>query len=116
MFRLLTKLRDPEVSTKELEHIVAADVSLSYKLLQYLNSAYTGVNHTVESIGHAVRLVGTDHLRQLATLLTMTSMEDKPRALAVLSLNRAKMCERLAMRLGIRDVEPFFTVGLLRPP
>jgi EAL and modified HD-GYP domain-containing signal transduction protein len=112
LLRLLAKLRDPNVSTKELEQIISHDISLSYKLLQYLNSAYMGMKTRIESIGHAVRLAGTEHLRFLATLLMMTSMDDKPRALAVVSLIRAKMCELVAKRLGIPNTEPYFTVGL----
>ncbi len=112
ILRLMAKLRDPNVSTRELERIVSQDVSLSYKLLQYINSAYVGIRNRVESIGHAVRLVGTEHLRLLATLLMMTSMEDKPRELAVVSLIRAKMCELLATQLGVPNTAPYFTVGL----
>ncbi len=112
IFRLLAKLRDPEVSTKELETIVSEDLSLSYKLLRYINSAYVGLKRKVESVGHAVRMVGTDHIRLLASLIMLTSMDDKPRELLSVSLIRAKMCELLATRLAAPNKESFFTVGL----
>jgi EAL and modified HD-GYP domain-containing signal transduction protein len=112
IFRLLSKLRDPDVSTKELESIVSEDLSLSYKLLRYINSAYLGLKRQVESVPHAVRMVGTDHIRLLATLIMLTSMNDKPRELLVVSLIRAKMCELLAAKLKLDNKEQFFTVGL----
>jgi EAL and modified HD-GYP domain-containing signal transduction protein len=112
VFRLLAKLREPDVSARELERIVAEDVSLSYKLLQYLNSAYVGMKKRIESVPHAVRLIGMDQLRILATLLTMTGMDEKPRALAIVSLTRGKMCELLGRRFGGHNPEAFFTVGL----
>src|SRR5215475_3872259 len=70
------------------------------------------MKNRIESIGHAVRMVGNEHLRFLATLLMMTSIDEKPRELAVVSLIRAKMCELLAVRLGVPDTEPYFAVGL----
>jgi len=112
VFRLLAKLRDPEVSPRDLEAIVGQDISLSYKLLRYINSAYLGLKKKVESVGHAVRMVGTEHIRLLASLIMLTSMDGKPRELVVLSLIRAKMCELLAMRLGLPNQDAFFTVGL----
>jgi len=112
VFRLLAKLRDPEVSPRDLEGIVAEDISLSYKLLRYINSAYLGLKKKVESVGHAVRMVGTEHIRLLASLIMLTSMDGKPRELVVLSLVRAKMCELLAMRLGLPNHDTYFTVGL----
>jgi len=112
LFRLMSKLRDPEVTTRELEGLVSADVSLSYKLLRYINSATVGLRREIESVNHAVRMVGLDHIRMLASMIMMTGMEDKPRELTVVSLIRAKMCELLATQTGIPNRESYFTVGL----
>jgi len=110
--RLLAKLQDPEIDMRELESIVGQDLSLSYKILRYINSAYVTLLKSVESIGHAVRLVGTEHIRLLASLIMLTSMDDKPKELIYTSLIRAKMCEMLGVREGYKNREAFFTVGL----
>lgn len=110
--RLLAKLQQPEISTHEVEAIVGEDLSLSYRLLRYINSASVALNKIVQSINHAVRLVGTEQIRLLASLIMLTSLDDKPRELITTSLIRAKMCELLASRLGHRMTESFFTVGL----
>jgi EAL and modified HD-GYP domain-containing signal transduction protein len=112
LFRLMSKLRDPEVSTRDLEALVSSDVSLSYKLLRYINSATMGIRREIESVNHAVRMVGLKHIRMLASLIMMTGMEDKPRELTVVSLIRAKMCELLATQMAIPNRESYFTVGL----
>ncbi len=108
LFRLLAKLRDPEVSPRDLETIFSEDISLR----RYINSAHVGLTKKVESVAHAVRMVGTEHIRRLASLIMLTSVDDKPRELIVLSLVRAKMCELLAKRMGLSNSDAFFTVGL----
>jgi EAL and modified HD-GYP domain-containing signal transduction protein len=112
LFRLLAKLSDPEVSSRDIETVVSEDVSLSYRLLRYINSAYVGLKKKVDSVAHAVRMVGTEHIRRLASLIMLTSIDGKPRELVVLSLVRAKMCELVAMRMGFPHKDAFFTVGL----
>lgn len=110
--RLLAKLHQPDVSTHEIEAIVGEDLSVSYRLLRYINSASVALTKMVQSINHAVRLVGTEQIRLLASLILLTSLDDKPRELLTTSLIRAKMCELLARRLGHHSTESFFTVGL----
>jgi EAL and modified HD-GYP domain-containing signal transduction protein len=112
VYRLMSKLQDPEISLRELERIVAQDISLSYKLLRYINSAYISLLRKIDSVGHAVRLVGIDHIRNLASLIMLAGMDDKPRELSMISLIRAKMCEILAGNLGLKDHDAHFTVGL----
>lgn len=104
--RLLAKLQQPSISMRDVETIVGEDLSLSYRLLRYINSASIALSKTIQSINHAVRLVGTEQIRLLA------SLDEKPRELMTTGLIRAKMCELLAAHAGIRLTEPFFTVGL----
>jgi EAL and modified HD-GYP domain-containing signal transduction protein len=66
----------------------------------------------VKSIGHAVKLVGTEQIRLLASLIMLTSMDDKPKELIYTSLIRAKMCETLAVRDGRKNHDAFLTVGM----
>jgi EAL and modified HD-GYP domain-containing signal transduction protein len=112
LFRLISRLRDPNATSRDLETLVSSDVSLSYKLLRYINSATMGIRKEIESVNHAVRLVGVDHIRKLASLIMLTGMEDKPRELTVVSLIRAKMCELLATQMAVPNRESYFTVGL----
>lgn len=112
IYRLIAKLQDPDLDPREIEELIEYDLGLSYKLLRYINSAYLALSNRIESVGHAVRLVGTEHIRLLASLFMLTSMNDKPRELMVMSLMRAKMCEMLASQTGFKRKEAFFTVGL----
>ena len=50
--RLMTRLHDPNCTVDELERVIGQDVTLSYKLLQYINSA---AFPTTKAIGSRVR-------------------------------------------------------------
>jgi EAL and modified HD-GYP domain-containing signal transduction protein len=111
--RILTKVRQPDITIEELEDTISNDVTLSYKLLRYANSAYIGLNRTVDSIKHATRMVGMDRIQLWASLLAFSKMEDRPRELMITALVRAAMCERLASSAEEGPREQFFTIGLL---
>jgi EAL and modified HD-GYP domain-containing signal transduction protein len=111
--RVLTKLRNADVPLGEIEETIESDVALSYNLLRFVNSAFVGLRRDVDSIGHAVKLVGTDRIRHWASLLMFSRMEDKPRELMITAIVRAAQCERLALAAEFSNPESFFTVGLL---
>ncbi len=110
--RVLTKLRNPDVSLGEIVETIESDVALSYQVLRFANSAFVGLHREVESIGHAVKLVGMDRIRLWASLLMFSRMEDKPRELMITAIVRAAQCERLALAAEFSNPESFFTVGL----
>ena len=110
---VLGKLQDPDLSLNELEASISTDVTLSYKLLRFANSAFIGLNRSVESIQHAAKIVGLERIRLWASLLMFSKMDDKPRELIITAIVRAAMCERLASSAGEGPRESFFTVGLL---
>jgi EAL and modified HD-GYP domain-containing signal transduction protein len=112
--RLLSALNAPALDFNRLEAVIKQDVSLSVKLLRYLNSAAFGWSRKIDSIKHALTLVGETTVKKWATLLAVTSLgNDKPAELVVTSLVRARFCELLGPHLGVkRDLDLFFT-GML---
>jgi EAL and modified HD-GYP domain-containing signal transduction protein len=110
---LLSKLQDPEISLDALERAVGQDVAMSYRILRYLNSPINALPRKVESIRHAISLVGTNLIRRWASVIWLESVEDKPRELMIMSMVRAHMCQQLGAALGRKDADQFFTVGLL---
>ena len=49
---------DEDTSLEELENIVRRDAGLSHKLLRYANSAYVSPLRPIESLRHAVTMIG----------------------------------------------------------
>lgn len=90
-----------EVSKKNinfttLERIFAKDVSLSYKLLTYVNSSVY-VRAKIQSFKQALVYLGEKRLRQFVSLVAIASTENnKPDYLYSLSIQRARHCELIA--------------------
>jgi len=112
VLRLLAALQRPDVEPKQLESIIRNDVSLNYKLLRWVNSAYYGLPITVKSVSHAIAYMGIDPVRHWVRLLLLAGLEDRPAELVRVALMRARMAERLTANLSEDTREGAFTVGL----
>ena len=100
-FRVLNLVRDPKAKDQEIEELLRKDVGLSYKLLRMVNSAASG-GRDIQSIGHALRILGREQVaRWLAILLVTDGNDAGVRAeLVHLALVRARMCESMAHVIG----------------
>ncbi|WP_394169259.1 EAL and HDOD domain-containing protein [Saccharospirillum alexandrii] len=113
VFDLLNKLQQPDVGLDELEALLAHDISLSYKLLRYINSAAFSLRREVDSIKDAIVLLGIDNVKHWVSLILMTRMDDsKPRELITTALVRARLCERVADLWHPEVRHQMFIVGL----
>ena len=56
---------DPEGSFDEVSNIIATDPGLTAKLLRIVNSAYFGFPSKIETISHAIGVVGLEQLNNL---------------------------------------------------
>ena len=113
LLNLLGKISNPDVDVDELEHLISQDVTLSFRLLRYINSSQYAMEKSVDSVKHAVMLLGMDTVRSIAYLIVFSSIEDKPFELFVSALIRAHMCELLAEKIDEPQLAAiYFTVGL----
>ncbi len=110
--RVLSMLHDNTVEPKEVEKLIMQDITMSIRLLRYINSSMYHVSRKVESIGHAITLLGLNTVKSVATLVVLSRMEDKPQELIITSLVRAKMSEYLAQRYEPELKDMAFTAGL----
>jgi EAL and modified HD-GYP domain-containing signal transduction protein len=111
VLEILAKLQAPDCNLKELDSIISYDVGISYKLLRIINSSYYNLNKKVESIQHALVILGLKTLKSWITVIALSSVDDKPRELITMTLIRAKMCENLAEQFGCKP-DAAFIVGL----
>jgi len=111
LMELLVKLQDPEVVTEELADIINRDISLSYKLLRLINSAFFGLKKEVETTKQAIMLLGLSKIKTWGSLLSLSGIDDKPKELRVVAMTRAKMCELLA-KYYKGQPDTFFAAGL----
>ena len=111
IIKLLAKLLDNESSNEELAQIITQDVTMSIRVLRYINSAQFGFGKEVNSIQQAIMMLGRTTMRNLANLVTMSQIEDKPHELLIISMIRAKMAENIAQLVNA-DKDVCFTTGL----
>ena len=111
IMKLLAKLQDNESSTEELAQTITQDITMSMRVLRYINSAQFGFGKEVDSIQQAIMMLGRTTIRNLANLVTMSQIEDKPHELLIISMIRAKMAENIADIVKV-DKEICFTTGL----
>jgi EAL and modified HD-GYP domain-containing signal transduction protein len=114
-FQVLQEIHHRQMDFRRLEQIIKQDVSLSYKLLRYINSAYFGLRSRINSIKQALVLLGQAEIKKWLSLITLAGMGmDKPGELVVHTITRAKFCESLAPHAGLlRRADDLFLVGML---
>jgi c-di-GMP phosphodiesterase len=110
--QLAAQLNDPDASFSELAELISSDVTLSYRLLRYINSAFVGMREPVESLRDALILLGSRRVRSWVTLLLLSDAGAGRPDLVSTALLRAHMCRSLAEATE-QDPERAFLVGLL---
>lgn len=112
VMNLLATLHNPDSETDDIERAISHDVSLSYKILKLINSAFFNRPNKIDSIRHAIVMLGRKPLCTWASMMAMTGMDDKPREQVRLAMMRAKNCELLAQKAGLKPLDSYFTVGM----
>lgn len=112
--RLLQEINSPDMEFDKLEEVIKQDVSLTFKLLKYINSAAFGLRSEIESIHQALTLMGTREVRKWSTLVTMTSMgEDLPEEALVTCVLRGRFLETLGVQMGQEErKDDLFFMGI----
>ena len=110
--QLLAALQNPTIDVDEIEVLVRQDVSLSFKLLRYINSAFFALTEKVSSVRQAVVYLGIRSVKRWTTLLIMAGMNDQPPELMRVGLVRGFMCEHLCRKAACREPDSYFIVGL----
>ncbi len=111
---ILHEINKKEVSFSKIENTIKQDVSISYKFLRLINSAFFSFNSKITSIKQALVLLGINEFRKWISLIIMKDMgEDKPEELLVISVIRAKFCEQISGKIGLAENETdLFFMGL----
>ena len=113
ILNLVQKLQHPETGPDDLEKILIQDITLTYKLLRYINSASFGLRTEVNSIKEAIVLLGINNLKNWVSLIMMSKIIDsKPTEIIVTGMIRGKMCELLAEKYHPDIKHQMFIIGL----
>jgi putative nucleotidyltransferase with HDIG domain len=119
-YKLNAAIEDPDCTFDDIGEIISIDPALTVRLLKIVNSAFYGFSTQVETITHALTIIGTDQLTQLV-LATSVMSQFKGISDELLNMNsfwRHSISAGLAARSiaalsGEYNVERFFVAGLL---
>lgn len=120
-YQLLKNLDDPKTNMSQISKLIVNDPVLSGKILRVANSAYFGVPQRVNSIGHALMIIGLLNLKNILyqeELLKLLNLKSSAGDYTVESLwehsSFTAICASYLSPLFNRlDRGTLFTLGLL---
>jgi c-di-GMP-related signal transduction protein len=112
--QLVQQVNREDFNVAQLEEVIKRDVSLSYKLFKYVNSAWFGFRYKIQSIRQAVALLGQGEIRRWVSLVTIRDLsQEKPIELLTTAIIRGRLCEQIAQTAGLaKQVQGAFVVGM----
>ncbi len=118
--KLRQAMRNPDASFSDFSSIISSDPSLAVRLLRIANSSFYGLSSKVETIIHALGIVGIEQLTELALATIMVDQFkgiDKDlvnmQSFWMHSVGCGLAARAIAKNMGERHVEPYYTASML---
>ncbi|SLM30543.1 Diguanylate phosphodiesterase metal dependent hydrolase domain protein [Desulfamplus magnetovallimortis] len=114
LLNLISEIGKSDIDFDKLSNIIKGDISISYKLMKFINSPYFRRNNEISTVRDAVSFLGEDTIKQFVRVLAAAGLSDnKPDELMRLSIVRARMCELMGKEIDTPfSSEELFTMGL----
>lgn len=97
-----------------LERALSHDLSLSYKLLRFVNSVGMSCGRELRNVAQAVNMLGRNQLYRWLSMILFTSSQDdlnQSNALLTAALYRGRLLEMLAEKRKLDSPSDFFILG-----
>ncbi|BBD09863.1 EAL and HDOD domain-containing protein [Desulfovibrio ferrophilus] len=116
-FSLLKAIEQKDPDFEALAKDIQTDVSISYRLLTYLNSAAFSFTQPIQSIKQAIVLLGWKQLRSWLRVIVLTDLQPKGKSseLFFIAVQRGKFLELISHSHDQSKADPdsMFLLGLL---
>ncbi len=114
VLQIMAEVSRDDMKIAAVETLISRDVSVSLKLLRYINSPYYSRGQEISSIRQAILRLGEAGIRRFIPIVLLTAFADsKPHELIRASVIRARFCELLCENTATRLKGPeLFTLGL----
>ena len=116
--QLMSLLDEDDVAIKQVVNLLRIDPALSAEILRVSNSALYGLSRTIDSVSHAVVVLGSEAVKRLALTAALGrfasggSKSPSMRACWDHSVATALTAEKIAEELGVSK-DRCYTAGLL---
>ena len=119
-YQLREKLDDPDSTFDDLAAVIKTDPAMSARLLKIVNSAFYGFDKKVDTLTHALNIIGTEQLTDLALGAIVTSkFQGIPRDLINMeafwmhSIGCGIAAQKIAQRMPGVEAEKMYLGGML---
>lgn len=114
MLKLLSEIGSSDLNFDKLSDTIKRDISISYKLMKFINSPYFRRTNDISTVKDALFFLGEDTVKRFVRVLATSGLSDnKPDELMRLAIIRARMCELIGKELKIQfSDDELFTMGL----
>lgn len=119
-FQFQRALNNPESAFEDFGEIISADPGLSARLLRIVNSPFYGFESKVETITHALSIVGLQQLTELALAsVVISKFENIPADLVIMeefwihSIACGLAAKIIASKKNEKYLEKFYLAGML---
>lgn len=113
LLQILAELEDPNTTIDKLERLILQDANLTYKFIKVVNSAGQGMSREIDTLSHALAILGTRQIRSWISMFLLDGHDDRPNELVRSMLVRGRMCEIIAEIANLDHPIRYFIVGLL---
>jgi c-di-GMP-related signal transduction protein len=97
--RLLEKANNPEVNVDELNEIISHDISLSFNLLKFINSAAFFLKTKINTVKQALVFLGENETKKWLTLIILKGLNNEPNSeLINYTLERSRFMSTIAQK------------------
>ncbi len=114
---------NPDTSVGDIAGILSEDPAMSVKVLKLTNSAFYGLSREIDSVRHAVMIIGLEAVKNLvlsASVLNMFKADDKDREFhedfwrhSLATAVAARLIAKKYKRGAAFNPDPAFTSGLI---
>jgi len=111
VLQLICELQNPHTTLERIRDIVEKDVSLSYRVLLYINSPIFQFPKRIDSINNAILIAGLNTIKTLSAIVAHEKFVNNPPELFKVALIRARMAETMGVQNDLNS-DSLFLLGL----
>lgn len=112
-YNILKQINKKDLSFEDLEKLIKSDLSLSYKLFKFVNSAAFSTRQEITSVNRALTLLGKKEVVKLISLILLNDVTNNNMECSKLSLIRGKFMELLSCETKYKErADELFFMGM----
>ena len=98
LIELISETTKPQLDFDRISELMERDVTLSYKLLRFINSSAYGAQQQIGSFKHALNYMGELELKKFIALIALANLGDRQTQTncSTCPLIRARFCAEIA--------------------